>query len=121
MRSKISIAGHDVSIALTRAAEKALVQMQDRVIAEMELYFSCLIRKKVRFYQGNYAGEVVYIDNKLGVCFRPIMTKVCSKDYEGTEPPTTDFPIHHAEKFIPKWLKIDYRHGEWMGDFGFTH
>ena len=79
-----------------------------------------MIRKKVRFYDSLTTAEIVYITNKLGVSFRPVMTKICGTDYEGDEPPLTDFPIHKAESFIPKWLKIDYCQGEWRGEFGFT-
>ena len=120
MRSKIDIAGHALEVELTRAAEKALDKQQKSIFAEMELYFSCLIRKKVRFYDSLQDENVVYLHDKLGISFRPVMTKVCGKDYEGDEPPLTDFPIHKAENFIPRWLKIDFSHGEWQGEFGFT-
>jgi len=120
MHNQIEIAGHRVDVDLTHAAQKALAQQEKAVIAEMELYFSCLIRKKVRFYDSLDEDEIVYVNNKLGVSFRPVMTKVCGTNYEGDEPPVTDFPIHKPENFIPKWLKIDYCRGEWQGEFGFT-
>jgi len=120
MRSQIEIAGHALEVEITRAAKKALDKQQKSIFAEMELYFSCLIRKKVRFYDSPHDEDVVYLHDKLGISFRPVMTKVCGKDYEGDEPPLTDFPIHKAENFIPRCLKIDYSHGEWQGEFGFT-
>lgn len=120
MHCQIDIAGHVLDVELTNTAENALAKQQVQVFAEMELYFSCLIRKKVRFYNSIQKGDVVYINEKLGISFRPVMTKVCGTDYEGDEPPLTDFPIHHADKFIPRWLKIDYHKGEWTGDFGFV-
>ncbi len=120
MHSQIEISGHCVEVDLSRAAQRALAQQEQVVFAEMELYFSCLIRKKVRFYDSQMAVDIVYVTDKLGVSFRPVMTKVCGTNYEGDEPPLTDFPIRKAEKFIPKWLKIDFTNGEWCGDFGFV-
>ena len=120
MHTQIDISGHPVQVELTSSAQRLLQQQDSPLIAEMELYFSCLIRKKVRFYDTPTEADVVYVNDKLGVCFRPVMTKVCAIDYEGEEPPLTDFPIHQAEKFIPKWLKIDYSKGVWSGDFGFV-
>ena len=120
MNQQIEISGHRVDVEVTHAAEKALAKMDRRVFAEMELYFSCLIRKKVRFYNALDDKDIVYVNDKLAVSFRPVMTQFCGKDYEGDEPPVTDFPIHRAEKFIPKWLKIDFSNGEWCGDFGFV-
>ena len=120
MHNQIDIAGHTLDVELTRAAGKALDKQEKSIFAEMELYFSCLIRKKVRFYDSVQNGDVVYLNDKLGISFRPVMTKTCGTDYEGDEPPLTDFPIHKAENFMPKWLKIDYCHGEWQGEFGFV-
>ena len=120
MHTQVEISGHAVNIELTPAALRSLPQQASPLIAEMELYFSCLIRKKVRFYNTPTGVAPVYVNDKLGICFRPVMTKVCARDYEGEEPPLTDFPIHKADSFIPKWLKIDYCHGEWQGEFGFT-
>ena len=105
----------------------------------MELYFSCLIRKKVRFrdalnvdqsddQSGNQGHDqsgdensatIVTLSGHRQVCFRPVMTRVCGKDYEGDEPPLTDFPIVNAPAYEPRWLHIDYRKNQWQGEFGF--
>lgn len=120
MHTEIDIEGQTIAVELTSSAERSLSQQSSPLIAEMELYFSCLIRKQVRFHTTPDKQDVVYINNKLGVSFRPVMTRTCGKDYEGDEPPLTDFPIHEAQHFIPKWLKIDYRRGQWQGEFGFA-
>ena len=85
MNQQIEISGHRVDVELTHAAEKALAKMDRRVFAEMELYFSCLIRKKVRFYNALDDKDIVYVNDKLAVSFRPVMTQFCGKDYEGDE------------------------------------
>lgn len=54
----------------------------------MELHFSCLIRKAVRF----------------------------GSDAEG-DPPLEDFSIVRPEALVPKRLTIDYENGRWMCNF----
>lgn len=50
-QQSIEINGRTVAIELSRAAIKALAQRSTPLLAEMELYFSCLIRKVVRFHE----------------------------------------------------------------------
>ena len=120
MVTDITIANKPVKLALSSAAQQALAARSSPLYAEMELYFSCLIRFKVRFYEQAPHGEGVAVTDKLVVNFRPVMTEACGKDYEGDEPPLTDFPIIKQDAFVPKWLRIDFRHGEWHGEFGLS-
>lgn len=118
MEKKIDILGKRVTVSLTHAALDALSNRDKPLVAEMELYFSCLIRKKVRFRE-NMDGDPVNVMDQLCVRFRPVMTKACGIDYEGSEPPLTDFPIKKPEAFVPRWLNIDFKKDEWVGEFGF--
>ena len=118
MEKQIKIQGKDVTISLSKAAEKALLSRDKTLVAEMELYFSCLIRKQVRF-KDKLEGDLVNVTEQLAVCFRPVMTKTCGVDFEGKEPQLTDFPIKKPASFIPHWLKIDFKKNEWIGEFGF--
>jgi len=47
------------------------------------------------------------------------MTAQCGNDYEGDEPPLTDFPIAREAPFTPRWLHLDCRNGQWLGNFGY--
>ncbi|TDY00499.1 hypothetical protein [Thiohalophilus thiocyanatoxydans] len=117
-RTRVELNGKSVEVHLSGAAERALVQRPRPLLAEMELYFSCLIRYKVRFHE--QAGSTgVTVNDKLQLRFRPVMTARCGNDYEGDEPPLTDFPIEKPAAFTPHWLHIDYRHGQWQGEFGY--
>lgn len=118
MQQNITILGKDVSVLISHAAATALTNRDQPLVAEMELYFSCLIRKKVRFKE-NLDGDLIDVMDQLYVRFRPVMTKECGIEYEGDEPPLTDFPIKKPESFVPNWLKIDFKKNEWIGEFGF--
>jgi hypothetical protein len=32
----------------------------------------------------------------------------------------TDFPITEPERYVPHWLKLDYKGGQWYGEFGYA-
>ena len=116
----VTLDGKTVACELSPRADRALAARATPLVAEMELYFSCLIRKRVRFPESPHAdARHVRATQRLTLCFRPVMTRACAmRDVEG-KPDLEAFPIAHAEAFVPKWLKLDYRHGEWQGEFGY--
>jgi hypothetical protein len=123
MENQITLGDKSVTITLSPAAQAALSTRNEPLYVEMELYFSCLIRKQVRFYEQAAAhfhgdGKPAF-DDKLHVFFRPVMTRTCGNDYEGDEPPLTDFPLAKVQAYTPRWLQIDYQGGQWQGEFGY--
>jgi len=119
MNQQIDFHGRSITLKITPSAEKALSARKIPLLAEMELYFSCLIRKRVRFRECT-AEDSVTVNDKLALRFRPVMTQHCGTDYEGDEPPLTDFPITETERYTPHWLTIDYKGGTWHGEFGYA-
>ena len=119
MRTSIDIQGKQVVVDVTDKAVTMLRNRDAALLAEMELYFSCLIRKQVRFRDSNIPENAVSVTDNLKMVFRPVMTKTCGKDYEGDEPPLTEFPIENSQPYIPRWVKIDFLSGQWHGEFGY--
>jgi hypothetical protein len=117
MQTTVEILGKKVLVEWSAAADRQLNLLTEPLNVEMELYFSCLIRKAVRFGRDAQAAQFSSVSPHLKVGFRPIMTKACNvKDFE-VEPPVEDFPIVKPEAFVPKRLTIDYKKGKWVGDF----
>jgi hypothetical protein len=117
MQTTVEILGKKVLVEWSAAADKKLQTLAEPLVVEMELYFSCLIRKAVRFGGEVRAGNFASASPHLTVGFRPVMTKVCRvSDFEG-KPPVEDFPIVKPEAFVPKRLVIDYKAGKWSGEF----
>ena len=120
MQTTVEIMGRAVDVVVSDTASRELTKRSTPLIAEMELYFSCLIRKKVRFHDLSPDLAAIQVLDKLSIAFHPVMTAACGNDYEGDEPPLTDFPIKNPEAFVPHWLRIDYHHNQWQGEFGFN-
>ena len=122
MRTTVHINGKPVAIEMSTAATHALLQREKPLLAEMELYFSCLVRKRVRFHELSTPlsndNQQAWVTDELTVSFRPVMTQSCSIG-DADEPPVTDFPINRPAAFVPRWLHIDYQREEWLGEFGY--
>lgn len=107
---------------MTKQAQNRLAGLGEPLNVELEMYFSCLIRFRVVFPEQPQPDYLPLNsgNDKLKVFFHPIMTKHCGiEEIRGHDPDTETFPIRKPEKFIPKWLKLDYRNHQWVGEFGF--
>jgi hypothetical protein len=117
MQATAEILGKKVLVEWSAAADKAMNLLVTPLRVEMELYFSCLIRKTVRFNQQSSTRYAVSVTPKLSLDFRPVMTKVCKVSEVEGEPPLEDFNIVKPEAFVPKKLFIDFKRGQWVGEF----
>lgn len=114
----ITLHEKSLEIRLTSAAQRALAQRDRPLVAEMELLFSCLLRKRVYF--GESLEHATPVDEHLSVRFKPIMTRRCSVAEGGASPPSERFPLENPRPYVPNWLSIDFRRGDWVGDFGYA-
>jgi hypothetical protein len=117
MQTTIEILGKKVLVEWSSSADKKLQDLAEPLMVEMELYFSCLIRKAVRFGGDAQAKNFTSAAPRLKIGFRPVMTKACKFSDVEDDPPLEDFPIVKPEAFVPKRLSIDYRGGKWLGEF----
>lgn len=122
----VEIYGKPVRVAVTAKACKQLTQLKSPVLAEMELYFSCLIRKRVLF--SRFADTSTLDDNVaealpgLYISFNPVTTKECRIVDHPNGPLLKAMPIREPGRFVPDWINIHHRSGHWTGEYGFkTH
>jgi len=107
-------------VFLSRAAQRALAERHAPLIAEMELYFSCLTRLRVRFYDTDPEATATPVLPALSVRFRPVISSRCDLHEVEGKPPLMDAPLAKRAPFVPHWLRLDYRRGVWQGVFGHT-
>ena len=111
--------GKTIAIRLTASAQSALAARSVPLIAEMELYFSCLIRMQVRFYDGDPALTATPVNEQLAIRFRPVMSERCDMHAVEGKPALKEFPIIRRQPFVPRWLNLDFKKGIWIGEFGY--
>ena len=112
----IAVDGKPVRVSLTASAERALAARTTQLIVDMELYFSCLIRKRVYFHDGERSAA----SDRLSLNFSPVVARQCRVD--GNDAAQDLAPLASARRaaFVPAWLKLDFAGGQWRGEFGFA-
>ncbi len=111
-------------VELSEAARRALDARAAPLYVEMELFFSCLIRKRLLWDRPPPADAVLMPSSddhpRLVVWFHPVMAQHCAlpNDAALDDLPLMDFPLSRREAFRPHWLRLDYRSGAFCGEFG---
>lgn len=120
MKSIIHLYDRPVSVQLSSSALRALDSLKKPLLADINLIFGCMVAKRVWFKEEEYA-DAVQVAGNLKVCFRTVRyVKTCRLSDIDNGAISEDFPIVADKKnFVPDWLKIDFRKGQWKGTFGF--
>lgn len=120
---KVALQGKPVRVAISRHAVEAVTNQQYPILAELELYFSCLVRKQVRFRAlvqfDQISTKHARILPGLFASFRAVSTLECKVAEVDGKPPVETLPVKKPGLFVPDWIKIDFRAGQWVGDYGF--
>lgn len=118
-RKIVHIEDRPVKVEWTRRAQHALAQRDGVLYVEMQLYFSCMIVHHIRFHDRPNKKDLAWVNDKLAVYFHAVMKRDCDKEeLFHSEIPFSDFPMVDTQRFIPKKVTLDYRHGQWQGEYG---
>ncbi|CDQ09046.1 conserved protein of unknown function [Acidithiobacillus ferrivorans] len=113
-------ATHKIQLRMTSAAKRELDLRNEPLCVYLELLFSCLIRKKTYFLSSHHPDSMLLDAHQASVeiWFRAVGAKTCSISDQPVQDLQT-FPLKRTDAFIPRWLSLDYRKGEWIGEFGY--
>lgn len=121
--NQIRFGDKNLKLLLSSRALQALHRkdQQSHIDIELELYFSCLIRKRVNIREQAQTDAAMNttVNENVSISFRPVMTKVCRVADVVDEPDIESLPIIDPARFTPKWVSLDYKNKQWTGDFGF--
>ena len=120
-QATVVINGRDVLIEWTEAAANELATRSSPLVVEVQLYFSCLVKKFVHFHEEAREREVAVVNGNLSVFFRPVMSTPCSfeeADRLGRQP-EADVPGDAVKKIAPQRVRIDRKQGAWKGEVWF--
>jgi hypothetical protein len=83
----------------------------------MQLYFSCVVKKRVLFHDASEMDKFE-VNNKLNIAFRPVQATACSpEEFANNFPIQEEFHSEAANKMLPSMLRLDFINGHWKGDF----
>ena len=117
-RRTVSLHGHALVTGWTERAQRAMQQRSSPLVVEMQLYFSCVVKKRVIFHD-HAKLDLVDVSEWLRVGFRPVQSASCDPDeFARNYPVQRPFDSCAAAKMNPRWLLIDYKNGSFVGEFG---
>ena len=119
MNATIFINQKPVSVEWTKPAARELANRTQPLVVELELYFSCLVKKFVHFHDVMPERETMAASNKLSLFFRPVTSTACTfevADRLGRQP-EIELDNPNVRKMAPSLVKIDYVRGNWQGNF----
>ena len=115
----VQINGRPVLVEWTRSASRELAKRAQPLVVELELYFSCLIKKFVHFHEAIPDRITTAVTDKLVIFFRPVTSTACSfevADRLGRQP-EIELDTPNSRKIAPRLVKIDFVHGQWQGNY----
>lgn len=117
---QLRLRGEPLRISWTRRAEHQLQRLERPLLAEMQLYFSCVVKKRVLFHEEppREELEVIPLNGRLQVAFRAVQATSCDPvEFAANYPVQQQFHTAGAQKMLPSSLQIDYKGGRWVGEF----
>ena len=108
---------HNLLIELTQRARLELGKRHTPLKVEMQLYFSCVVKKRVLFHDVTEL-ETTPVDDKLEIVFRLVQATSCDPvEFARDFPVKREFTSPAAKGVRPKRLAVDFYRGRWSGEF----
>ena len=109
--------GNKLLISWTKRAQQAFDKLASPLTVEMQLYFSCVVKKRVLFHQ-NSLPDTTPINQQFGIIFRPVEANSCDpEEFARNYPAKKQMQSAGAIKMHPRQLILDYKKGNWAGEF----
>ncbi len=117
----VQLGGRQVHLRLSPSARAQLARETGSLEIELEVYFSCYLRKRVRFLRAPHEDVVdrVALSDHVNLSVRMVMTRACLVADASAEPELDALPVIRRRAFVPRWVSLHYTGGAWFGEFGF--
>jgi len=113
----VRIKQQNVDVCRTERAEAALRASDQPLIVELQLYFSCVVKKRVLFHRST-DFDTTKVNDRLELAFRPIASAACDpREFALQHPAGKNLSQGVAARMVPKRVEIDFRQGKWEGQF----
>ncbi|MBK5266311.1 MAG: hypothetical protein JJE47_02670 [Acidimicrobiia bacterium] len=111
------IARKSITVTMSSEASEFLRDRDVPLVAEAEILFSCLIRKRLTFRDTSPDLLSWPITENLHVSVRPVLYELCRPENGESEPNLVDFAVADIAALVPKSFHIDIADGQLTGTF----
>lgn len=119
-RRRVFIDRRELQVRWTARAERELQRLESGLVVELQLYFSCVVKKRVLFHPGPAGFDPVAVDDRFGLVFQPVAAAACDPEkFAASYPRGRQLSGDRARRMLPRRVELDYRRGNWEGQFHF--
>lgn len=116
-KDSTDIRGKKMTILFSRRAKKALDRRKASLIAELQLYFTCVVQKRVIFHEQTDL-ETHKTNSNLEIAFHTVQSNACDPvEFAEKHPVKKELHSKGAKSMRPSLLKVDYKNNQWIGNF----
>lgn len=113
----VTLGERRLDVRWTGRAARELQRRNQPLTVELQLYFSCVVKKRVLF-DDHSALDTEPVTDKLRVAFRAVVSAACDPlEFAASYPPGEVLSKSAAARMIPRRLELDFRRGNWEGEF----
>lgn len=109
----VNISGKQVEVFCSASADRALAKRDMPLVVELKLIFACMVRKQVHFHETSTSRNAIEVSGKLALLISTIAPGACEVTAKAGSTATAAL-----RNFMPKWVRIDYVKGKWVGEYG---
>ena len=119
LNKEILINDKSLVVTWTPRAQRELDRRTHPLYVEMELYFSCMVKKYIHFLDRPRNAASVQINEKFAVYFRPVTSTECSMDLAANLGRQPEIELHNeaVSRMVPKRIFVDFKNSRWIGEY----
>jgi hypothetical protein len=118
-RQTVVINRRSLEVSWTARAESELQRSEQALVVELQLYFSCMVQKRVLFHRRVDFDTTAVVDG-LEIAFRPIASAVCDpREFALQHPAGEELSTVGSARMVPRVVELDFRQGNWEGNFNY--
>jgi hypothetical protein len=116
----VRLRGGQLHVRWTARAERALQQRGAPLNVEMQLYFSCVVMKRVLFPEAP-PSDAVDVDGRMRLAFHAVESDACDPEtFAARHPGRRVLDSDAASRMHARELLLDFRRGRWEGEMRLT-
>jgi hypothetical protein len=114
----VRINHREVRVSWTGRADRELQRRNQALIVELQLYFSCVVKKRVLFHHRAVEFDSIRVNDNIEIAFQPVASAVCDpQEFAASYPQGKNLSAGKASRMVPRGVEIDYRRNNWEGQF----
>jgi hypothetical protein len=116
----VPLRGAQLTVRWTGRAERALRRRTAPLNVQMQLYFSCVVVKRVLFPEAPPA-DAMDLQGRIRVAFHVVESEACDPEtYAAQHPQRRLLDSPGAGRMRPRELLLDFRRSRWEGEMRLT-